>query len=315
MSERPVTFTKDGIVAYPTQDTGGEGGSIRIPQTSTSLGAGFGDPITPADLTFAALREPIAGFLIYGVAADVVEKWFKVNDVHTEGADPELDANVQAALRKLMFKTVLRQLVECERLFGKALMVASFSDVQNQAELMSERRRGAEPMQLAVYPLTQYGVASRDEDPASRRYSQPETYRINTQTGQSLIVHWTRCFEAQTRSNGESILTLVWDDLTCGRNIRWGVSQWIYRTGGGFPVIKFPKEVGGVPTTKEKLQEWANAKEWSDISHRTYICLINELMDFKFEGAVPLDHVFEAFVNVALILRRNVFQHAFEDAS
>ncbi|MCJ7424119.1 DUF1073 domain-containing protein, partial [Candidatus Bathyarchaeota archaeon] len=92
-------------------------------------------------------------------------------------------------------------------------------------------------------------------------------------------------YEAQTRSNGQSILSLVWDDLTCGRNIRWGVSQWMFRTGGGFPVIKFPKEVGGVPTTKEKLQEWANAKEWSDISHRTYICLINELMDFKFEGA------------------------------
>ncbi|MCJ7559170.1 DUF1073 domain-containing protein [Candidatus Bathyarchaeota archaeon] len=284
MSGRLVSFTKDGLVACPTADSD-EGGSIRIPQTSTSLGAGFGDPITPDDLAFAAMREPVAGFLIYGVASDVVEKWFKVNDARTEGADPEFDAGVQVALRKLKFRMVLRQLVEYERLFGKALLVGGFSDVQEQAKLMAERRRGAEPLQLVAYPSAQYNVAARDEDLSSPRYGQPLTYRINTQSGTSLIVHYSRCFEAQTRSNGQSILTLIWDDLTCGRNIRWGVSQWIFRTGGGFPVIKFPKEVGGVPTTKEKLQEWANAKEWSDISHRTYICLINELMDFKFEGA------------------------------
>jgi hypothetical protein len=284
MSERPVTFTKDGMVAYPVADSV-EGGSIRIPQTSTSLGAGFGDAISDDDLVFAATREPTAGFLIYGIAADVVEKWFKVDDVRTEGADPQFDVAVQVALQKLKFRKVLQQLVEYERLFGKALLVGCFSDVQEPAQIIVERRKGSELLQLVAYPRTQYAVVAVDEDVSSERYGEPLAYRVNTRAGVNLTVHWSRCFEAQTRTNGQSILTLVWDDLTCGRNIRWGVSQWMFRTGGGFPVIKFPKEVGGVPTTKEKLQEWANAKEWSDISHRTYICLINEIMDFKFEGA------------------------------
>lgn len=85
-SDKPVTLTRDGgmiVAATPTQDSG-EGGSIRIPQTATSMGAGFGDPITWDDILYAATREPVAGFLIYGIAADVVEKWFVVNDPRTE---------------------------------------------------------------------------------------------------------------------------------------------------------------------------------------------------------------------------------------
>lgn len=41
----------------------------------------------------------------------------------------------------------------------------------------------------------------------------------------------------------------------------------------------------GKPTSKAQLQDWANSKEWSNITHRTYIAILNEVMDFKFEGA------------------------------
>jgi hypothetical protein len=283
MSEKPVTFTKDGIVVYPLADSE-ESGSIRIPQTDTSLGAGFGDPITPQDLEFASTREPVAGFLIYGIAADITEKWFTVNKTETEGKDPDFDAQVQKALQALNFKKTLRQLIEYERLYGKALLVGGFDDAQDMAALKKERRRGAEPKQLVAYPLHKYSILSYDTDPSSLRFGYPQFYTVNAFGGKTFTIHWSRCFECQTRTNGASILELIWDDLTCGRNIRWGVAQWIFRTGGGFAVIQFPKETNGVPTTREQLQSWANSKEWSDITHRNYICIIKDVMDFDFRG-------------------------------
>jgi len=283
-NERTVTYTKDGLLAFPVKDSE-ESGSVRIPQTSTSLGAGFGDPITPQDLEYASVREPIAGFLIYGIASDIVEKWFTVNKTDTEGEDPDFDSQVQKALQSLKFKKTLRQLIEYERLYGKALLVASFDDASDVNQLKNEKKKGAEPKQLVAYPPQQYKVLSYDTDPQSPRFGQPKTYMINAFGGVTYTLHWSRCNEVQTRTNGKSILELIWDDLTCGRNIRWGVAQWIFRTGGGFAVIKFPKEINGVATTREQLQAWGNAKEWSDITHRTYIGILNEVMDFKFEGA------------------------------
>jgi len=285
MSEKTVTYTKDGLIVYPTVADSEESGSVRIPQTSTSLGAGFGDPINTDDLEYASTREPIAGFLIYGIASDIIEKWFKLNKSKTEGEDPDFDLQIQKVLSSLKFKKTLRQLIEYERLYGKALLVASFDDASNITQLQKERKKGAEPKQLIAYPPTQYKILSHNKNPQSPRFGQPETYNINAFGGVTYTLHWSRCNEIQTRTNGKSILELIWDDLTCGRNIRWGVAQWIFRTGGGFAVIKFPKEINGVATTREQLQAWGNAKEWSDITHRTYIGILNEVMDFKFEGA------------------------------
>ena len=45
------------------------------------------------------------------------------------------------------------------------------------------------------------------------------------------------------------------------------------------------KETNGETHSKTQLQDWANSKEWSNITHRTYIAILNEVMDFKFEGA------------------------------
>ena len=127
--DSPVSSTRGGgLVVHPTvTDSAGES-SIRIPQSDTSLGAGFGEGITDDNRRFAADREPVAGFLIYGIASDVVEKWFKINDPDTTDADPELDKAVQKELRQLKFKNVLQQLIEFERLYGKALLVGGFAD-------------------------------------------------------------------------------------------------------------------------------------------------------------------------------------------
>lgn len=274
--DKPVTLLRDGgMIAVPVADTAPDGSSIRIPQVDTSLGADFGETITDDNRLFAAKREPIAGFLIYGIAKAITEKWFTVNDRKTKSVDEKLNEQVQEELRTLKFKKVLTQFVQFKRLYGNTLLIGNYDDAMQLSDLQNPRPEGAELKQLTVFSKPQYSVWSKDENAESLRYGQPELYQITNGT-QQFRIHYTRCFEHV----GDSILDLIWDDLTCGRNIRWGVGQWVYRTGGGFAVIKFPKE-----TSIAKLREYAAAKEWSDITHRTYICILNEVMDFKFEGA------------------------------
>jgi hypothetical protein len=287
-----VSATRDGglIAAPPTvnndaADSTSDGGSIRIPQVDTTLGADFGAEISDTDRAFASEREPVAGFLVYGYSGDVVEKWFVINDVKTKQADPELDRRIQKELRSLKFKPVVQAFVEYKRLFGNTLVVGSFDDAEELPDLAKELPKSAHLQKLAVFPKISYSVFEKERNQKSLRYGLPTIYQV--QNGeQTFYVHYTRCFEYI----GKSVLDLIWDDLTCGRNIRWGVGQWVFRVGGGFAVVKFPKEWSPDGTTKlvttpKKIQEWSTASSWSNITHRTYIGIINEVMDFKFEGA------------------------------
>src|SRR5665647_659645 len=286
--ENPVMLTRDGgMVVYPTQQEDAvAGSSIRIPSVSTAMGADFGEAITDDNRLFAATREPIAGFLTGGADGqrgfpkDIVEKWFTINDVTTKDPDPELDRALQKEFRRLKYKRVLTGFVGAKFLYGNTLLVGSYDDVTKLSVLETERPQSANLMQLEVFPKINYSVFNKDTNQDSLRYGLPLVYQVNDGS-RTFRVHWTRCFEHV----GVSILDLIWDDLTCGRNIRWGVGQWVFRVGGGFAVIKFPKETMGKPTSKAQLQDWANSKEWSNITHRTYIAILNEVMDFKFEGA------------------------------
>jgi hypothetical protein len=302
MTENPVTLTKDGgiIMSPPMQDSGSDD-SIRIPQVDTSMGADFGAEITDDNRLFAAHREPVAGFLIYGFSADMMEKWFSVNDLATKNADPELDQSLQTELRKLKFKTVLRTFIEFKRLLGNTLLVGFFDDAQKLTDLANEKTLSTSLKHLTVFPKISYSVFLKDENPESFRYGLPLVYQVNNGT-QSFRVHWTRCFEHV----GVSVLDLIWDDLTCGRNIRWGVGQWVYRVGGGFAVIEYPKEYSPSPgapliaTTPAKLQEWASSAAFKDITHRKYISIIKETMGFHFEGAQGATLNPEPFFNTNL---------------
>jgi phage-related protein (TIGR01555 family) len=291
MAESPLTLKTDGGVSVypvPLADTVQDGSSIRIPQVSTAMGADFGEEITNDNRYFAAKREPIAGFLVNGIAKVITEKWFTINDVTTKNADPELDRAIQKELKALKYKTVLTDFVRYKRLYGNTLLVGSFDDARQIQDLTNPLKETATLKLLTVIPKIYYQATAYDKDPLSPRFGYPVTYQITngnlkSDNNQSATyqLHWTRCFEHV----GDSVLDLIWDDLTCGRNIRWGVGQWVFRTGGGFAVIKFPKEINGKATTKAQLQDWMGAKEWSDITHRTYIGILNEVMDFKFEGA------------------------------
>lgn len=289
---------KDGIIiAHPDirGDVGGD--SIKVPQVDTELGAGFGDTIQDSDRAFAACREPVGHFLTFGVAADMTEKWFTINDPDTEEADPALDRTVQNQLMKLKFKQRLTELIESERIYGKALLVCGFSDAKTIADLKQPLKKGSELLQLAVYPSTlstgtvnpqkvkEFEVESKDEDPNSTRYGEPLVYKLHRGGGSYLYVHYTRCYELKTRTGGTSVLDPIWDDVTCGRNIRWGASQWMYRTGSGFPVVGFP-----AGTTVEKLETYADSGAFSNLMSRTGIFIAqnsqaeNDGMTFTFEG-------------------------------
>jgi len=274
-----IRATKDGgLFIHPAADTS-QGSSIRIPQVSTELGAGFGDEISDDDRLFAATREPIAHFLTYKMAADVFDKWFKVDDPSTEHGDPKLDEAVQKALTMLNAKSVLTELLGYERIYGWSLLVGGFSDATDIKQLESPLREGSKLLQLTAYPKTNVEVWVKDEDENSERFGKPVIYKVDRGDGSLLYIHYTRCYKLQTRSNGKSVLDPIWDDLTCGRNIRWGAAQWMYRTGGGFPVIKFPPG-----TTKEKLEEWIDSNAFSNLMARTYIGITGD-MDFTFAGA------------------------------
>ena len=285
--ENPVTLLRDGGMAvFPTQQTDADSGSsIRIPAVSTAMGADFGEAITDDARLFAATREPIAGFLTggsdgqRGFPKTIVEKWFTINDVTTKDPDPELDRALQKEFRRLKYKRVLTGFVGAKFLYGNTLLVGSYDDVNKLSVLETERPQSANLMQLEVFPKINYSVFNKDTNQDSLRYGLPLVYQVNDGS-RTFRVHWTRCFEHV----GVSILDLIWDDLTCGRNIRWGVGQWVFRVGGGFVVITFPKEIAGVPVTKEKLAAWAASKEWSNISHRSSICIIDG-MKVEFVGA------------------------------
>jgi hypothetical protein len=285
-------IAKDGTLLIGS-DIGTAIDNIKVPQVDTSYGAGFGDVITDTDRAFAAEREPVAHFLTYGVADDITEKWFMINDPDTEEADPELDRTAQQALGDLEFKRHLTDAIGFSRIFGKCLIVGGFSDAVTTQNLELPLRRGAELRQLAVYPkikggeiINQVQVYEKDKNPSSPRFNEPVIYKLDRGSGVYIYVHYTRVCEVKTGATETSVLDRVWDDVVCGRNIRWGASQWMYRTGGGFPVIGFP-----AGTTVDQLEAYHNSGAFRNLMSRTAIFIAqnsvaeNSGMTFTFEGS------------------------------
>jgi hypothetical protein len=296
MSQKKEFFktTRDGGLIVSKDALERAADSVKIPQTDTAYGAGFGDTITDDDRAFAATREPVGNLLTYQVAADIVDKWFTVGDPDTEEADPALDRTVQDALISVKARKHLLTAIESERIFGKSLLIGAFTDAQNIDSLKKPLTMGSELKQLSVYPkvasekkVNAFTVETKDENPNSARFGEPVVYKLDRGSGNYLYVHYTRCFELQTRSNGASVLDPVWDDLSCGRNIRWGAGQWMYRNGSGFPVFEFPEG-----TTETQLETASNAGIANNLMNRKYILIAqnsltaNTGMKFHFEGAL-----------------------------
>ena len=273
--------------------------------TATSLKtSGFGDSITDQARATMASREPICHFLTFIVASDMLDKWFSVDDPDTETADPALDRGCQRFFNTLHFKTYLRTGLISAFTFGRSLLVGGFNDAKTTQDLMKPKALNAQLMQLDVYPeiyqcqkVKEFEVVTVDLDPASTRYGKPLMYKVTRtslnesgqQTSSTVYIHWTRVCEV---GDGTSVLDVIWDDMTCGRNIRWAVAQALYRMGSGFPVLSFPEG-----TTPAELQAFAANGAFNNLMSKTYIMLVqNHLdkndgitIDFKGASGVRID--------------------------
>lgn len=267
--------------------------SIRIPTADTKWGAAMNETITDSNRKLAAEREPIGHFITYHMAEDIWDNWFKLVDPDQESPDTDLDRNLQKALKNVHAKKQFLRATEFERIYGLSILVGAFTDAKDMNDHRSELSEGSKLVDLYAYSKTEITQRKLEKDPNSLRYGLPREYWINRGPGKRLVVHWSRVYELSTRSNMESVLDPVYDDLTTYRNERYGLGQTLFRYGGGFPVIKLPKAF------RNKLQSLQDEGQFADIMARTHIVMIDD-MDLKFEGAAGVALNPEPYVDPVL---------------
>lgn len=247
--------------------------------------ANFGDEIDLEDRLFAIKREPTAHRLVFQVAHDVFDKWFKVEEI-SEKPDPNFDRDVQEILGKLNAKSVFSQMAAFERGFGWAIIALTSVDYgQNLASPVKQPRELRELVPYAGDLHFTVQTADEDRDPKSDRHGLPNLYTFNqlTVTGSRQVkIHYTRVIHFATRLldhayKGLSVLDCVYDDMTVSRNVRWGLGQTIFRYGSGFP------DVTVTGATGKQLDDLEASQQFKNLQARTYF-LHNEKTTFDFKG-------------------------------
>jgi hypothetical protein len=89
--------------------------------------AQFGAPLNELDLLFSVRREPVANRIVFQVAHDVFDNWFRVEEV-ADKPDPKFDDEVQRVLGELDAKAVFTEMAVYERLFGWAIIALTYVD-------------------------------------------------------------------------------------------------------------------------------------------------------------------------------------------
>lgn len=245
--------------------------------------ASFGMALDEADLLFAVRREPVANRIVFQVAHDVFDNWFRVEEI-SEKPDPDFDRAVQKALNDLDAKAVFTQMAAYERLFGWAIIAMTFVDY---GEAPSEEvKTPKEVRELLACSSLQFSVQSSDEDkdPKSSRFGLPVLYTVRQgeSSGLQIKLHFSRVIHSATRLldhpyRGMSVLDPVYDDLTVLRNIRWGLGQTLFRYGSGFPDV----EIEGAK--KKDLDDLEASQQFKSLQARTYF-LHNEKTKLDFKG-------------------------------
>jgi len=268
-------------VANDAYIAGDIGNSLNI----RSGAAGFGGSISDSDREWAACREPICNRVTFGVALDMFDKWFTVDDPTTKKADVDLDTKAQYALELLDAKSTFMLAEAYAAIHGYSLIVLGCDDAQNTESLKNPRRKGSKITHLAVYRKTEIGVYEQDTAPNSPRYGEPLTYKLSRAAdkqgaqanNQQLYVHYSRVIRVSMFPDETSIIDIIWDDATILRNMRWGMGQTLFRYGPGFPVFKF-HDTDNTKLAARRSDIQANWLNW------TFICA-NEGMDVDFKGA------------------------------
>jgi hypothetical protein len=282
MRPNPVGWLRRRFAGDTSTDT------VGIRGAGASSQADFGEPINEEDLLFAVQREPVAYRIVFQVAHDIFDNWFKVEDT-AEKPDPNFDKQVQTVLAQLNAKSVFTQMAVFERLFGWSIIVEGYADHGKTLEAPVESPQ--EIRDIVAYSPLQFSVQTSDEDTEekSERFGLPVFYTLARTGINQVKVHFSRVIHSATRLlthpyNGISVLEPVYDDLTVLRNVRWGLGQTIFRYGSGFPDV----EVQGA--TKKMLDDLEQSQQFRSLQSRTYFLHSDKTkLDFKGLAGRALD--------------------------
>jgi hypothetical protein len=229
-------------------------------------------------MLFASQREPVIKWLVYWVASDIFDNWFKVIDPE-KPEDDALDKAVQPVLLELNAKTQMARLIQFERRYGTAVMLCAYTLQEGEnweSPIYNENGtliNSPELLQITPYPWTRVNIEVRDTATTSLRYGWPIFYDIARQgdgiTSIDTRMHWTRIIHAATRIDeevyeGESVIYAIYDDATGFRNSRWAQYETLFRYGSGFPHIHLPN------ATPEQVASWIGSGRFNDINARGF---------------------------------------------
>jgi hypothetical protein len=275
MRPNPIGWLRRRIGVDTSTDT------VGIRGAGASSQADFGEPISEEDLLFAVQREPVAYRIVFQVAHDIFDNWFKAEDT-AEKPDPDFDKQVQMVLARLNGKSVFTQMAVFERLFGWSIIVEGYADHGKTLEAAVESPQ--EIRDIVAYSPLQFSVQTSDEETEekSERFGLPVLYTLARTGINQVKVHFSRVIHSATRLlthpyKGISVLEPVYDDLTVLRNVRWGLGQTIFRYGSGFPDV----EVQGA--TKKILDDLEESQQFKSLQSRTYF-LHSEKTKLDFKG-------------------------------
>ena len=247
----------------------------------------FGANILDEDRLFYSLREPVVKWFVNDVATDIWDNWFEVLDVNDEDSDT-LNKAVQPVLKELKAQQQLPRLSTFERRYGTAIFLLSYTGFENDWEtpLFELDINGIPPkklsndvnlLQITPFPWTSVEVTAVDEDKGSLRFGLPETYTINVGSPSTnpsgspvgrtatttITAHCTLVILASVSIDehpylGISAVDILFDDAVGYRNSKWAQYKWLFRYGGGFPVVQ-------TQGTKKENEDWITSGGLNDM--------------------------------------------------
>ena len=235
----------------------------------------FGGELENEDLLFGCKREPIAFRIIYGVALDVWDNWFKIE---MDPKNDDLVADVMDKLETLHAKDRWVQVTAFERLFGWSILLLKYTDTGDTLE--DPVGEPTDITDLAVYSELDITRIEKDDDSDSERLGLPEKYTLRGQGSKK--VHFSRVIHAATRLldhpfKGLSALSPVYDDLMAIRYSRWAGALTMIRYGSGFPDVTLDG------ATIAKINDFIDSGQFENLNAMKYF-VHNEKQHLEFKG-------------------------------
>lgn len=276
------------------------GRAITIPFGGTGGGGEFGATILDDDRTFAVTREPVAHRIVFTVAHDIFDNWFKLDKEGTK-EDEAFDKQVQQELTRVKAKRELTRMAIFDRCYGWAILALGYEDATESLAEPTTDPQGLR--EVKAYSPVQVARIDEVKDREDPRYGLPEYYNVKRAgIATYLKIHYSRVIHFASNLlehdwRGLSHLDPVWDDLVTLRNIRWGMGQTMYRYGHGFPDLTF------TGAEKADIDAWVEAGNFANLSARTFFAH-NEMQTIEFKGLAghalnPMDYYLPIMENIS----------------